>query len=140
MRIPDPAARYEIQLVVPFHDLDPLHMVWHGNYFKYFDMARFGLFESRGVDLYRYHRTAGCIFPITRTETKFILPLRHRDHFICRATLMEARYKIVIDFEIRLFTDRTLCARARSEQVAVKTPEMELLLEIPADLREALLC
>ena len=45
---------YEFKRRVPFHDLDPLQIVWHGNYLKYFDIARFGLFKQAGLDLYQY--------------------------------------------------------------------------------------
>lgn len=51
---------------------------------------------------------------------------------------MEAKYKIVIDFKIRLAKDNKICAKGRSEQVAVKCPEMEMMFEIPQDMRTAL--
>ena len=129
---------HEIRLSVPFHDLDPMDVVWHGNYLKYFDMARFALFREAGIDLYRYSRENSCLFPVIRTLTKHILPLKYEDAFICRAEVREAAIKIVIDFEIRRTEDGQVCARGRGEQVAVKLPEMETLYEIPADVRRAL--
>ncbi len=42
----------EVRLTVPFHDLDPMRVVWHGNYLKYFDIARFALFRKAGVEAY----------------------------------------------------------------------------------------
>ena len=130
-----PLARCEIADTVPFHDLDPMGVVWHGNYFRYFDRARFALFRDRGVDLYAYSRRANVILPLTRTATKHILPLRYADRFVCSAELLEIQYKIVLSFELRLADCGTRCATARSEQVAVKLPEMELLFEIPAEIR-----
>ena len=50
----------------------------------------------------------------------------------------ETEYKIVVDFEIRLIRDNQLCTRGRSEQVAVKYPDMEILFEIPDDIRKML--
>ncbi len=129
---------YEIRLQVPFHDLDPLQIVWHGNYLKYFDMARFGLFDQAGVDLYRYFQTRQIIFPVTRSTAKHIVPLRFGEEFICRATVLEAVYKIVLGFEIRRQGDGLICTRGRSEQLAVKWPEMEMQFEIPADVTQAL--
>jgi len=123
---------------VPFHDLDPVHIVWHGNYFKYFDMARFGLFEDAGIDLYGYSLTDQYIFPVTKTSIKYIRPLRHNDEFICLATVTEAKYKIAMEFEIRLVEGGTLCARGKSEQLAVKLPDTELEFEIPDEIRKAL--
>jgi len=131
-------ASFEIKLKVPFHDLDPLQVVWHGNYFKYFDIARFGLFEKAGIDLHRYQVENQVLFPLTKNSVKHIAPLKFNDEFICKATVMEARYKITIAFEIRLAANAKLCARCTSEQVAVKTPSMELEFEIPADIRTAL--
>lgn len=130
---------HEINLTIPFHDLDPMHIVWHGNYLKYFDMARFGLFAGAGIDLYRYSVEKNCLFPLIRTETKHIAPLRYGDAIVCRASVREAAIKIVLDFEIRRPADGVLCARGRGEQVAVMMPGMETLWEIPEDIRRALL-
>ncbi len=127
-----------VKLRVPFHDLDPLHVVWHGNYLKYFDIARFALFEEAGIDLYRYSLDRQIIFPITRFSMKNIVALRHNDLFTCRAVATEARYKIAMDFDIRRDSDGAVCARAKSEQLAVKLPDMEMQFEIPADICSAL--
>lgn len=132
------AKSVQVALTVPFHDLDPMQVVWHGNYLKYFDIARCALFDSLGVDLYNFYRETTYLFPVVRTSTKYIRPLRHRDEFFCRATLVEARFKIILDFEIRLASDGKLCARGRGEQVAVRAPEMELEFMIPEGIREAL--
>jgi acyl-CoA thioester hydrolase len=129
---------YETQLKVAFHDLDPMQVVWHGNYLKYFDVARFGLFADAGIDLYDYMINRHYVFPVTRSSTKHIAPLRPFDDFICLATVTEAEYKIVMEFAIRLADNGQLCARGTSEQVTVKYPEMEMAFEVPADIRKAL--
>lgn len=134
----DPKKSCEVLFQVPFHDLDPMQMVWHGNYLKYFEVARSALFARSGVDLFRYFREKGCLFPIVKTATKHTASLEYLDEFRCIATLVEAQYKIVVEFQIRLLEDDRLCARGRTEQVAVKYPEKEILFEIPQDIREAL--
>ena len=118
---------YEVKLSVPFHDLDPMQVVWHGNYLKYFDIARFGLFNESGIDLSRYYEEPN--------STKYIYPLRHAEEFICRATIVEAYIKIVINFEIRRVKDNIICAKGMSEQIALKMPEREMMYEIPHDIR-----
>jgi acyl-CoA thioester hydrolase len=129
---------YEFKRRVPFHDLDPLQIVWHGNYLKYFDIARFGLFKQAGLDLYRYFLTRQLIFPVTRSSAKHIVPLRYDDAFVCRAIVTEAVYKIAMSFEIRLAENGQICTRGKSEQVAVKMPEMEMQFEVPGDVTAAL--
>lgn len=128
----------EVKLTVPFFDLDPMQIVWHGNYLNYFEVARAALFDHYGVDLYSYYERHKLIFPIIRTSTKHIYPLRLRDEIIIKATLVDARVKLVVDFEIRQAADGKICARGRTEQVTVKVPEMEMIFKIPDDIRQAL--
>ena len=129
---------FEVGIRVPFFDLDPMQIVWHGNYLNYFEIARAGLFEHYGVDLYQYYEREKIIFPIIRTATKHIFPLKHRDEIIVKATLADANIKLAVDFEIRRASDGIVCARGRTEQVAVKVPEMETLFSIPQDIRNLL--
>lgn len=132
---------HEVKLSVPFHDLDPMHIVWHGNYLKYFDIARFELFSSAGIDLYEFYKKTNYLFPLTKTSTKHIIPLKYNDAFTCKATVIEAQIKIVIDFEIRRpgpSGSDEVCTKGRGEQVAVKYPEMEIMFEIPGEIRKAL--
>ncbi len=129
---------FEVKMSVPFFDLDPMQIVWHGNYLNYFELARAALFKHYRVDLYAYYEKEKIIFPIIRTSTKHIFPLRHRDEIIIKATLVDVNIKIVVDFEIRKEADGSVCARGRTEQVAVKTPEMETLFSIPQDIRNGL--
>ena len=129
---------FETQMKVAFHDLDPLQIVWHGNYLKYFDVVRFGLFADAGVDLYDYMVSKQYVFPVTRSSVKHIAPLRHFDEFVCRGEVTEAHYKIAMRFTIRLSSDGTLCARGTSEQLAVRMPDMEMEYEIPPDITRAL--
>ena len=127
-----------VEFRVPFHEVDPLQVLWHGHYLKYFEIARAALFESLGVDLYEFHKRSQHVFPITRSQVKHIRPLRLGERFTCSARLVESQRKLVVDFEVRLLPDNELCARGRTEQVAVKFPELELELVIPEELRAIL--
>lgn len=129
---------YEKYFVVPFHDLDPMGVMWHGNYFKYLDTTRDSLFQSLGLDLYQVSRDTEYIFPIIRSSIKHVFPLRFRDQFICRAILKEVSHKITVSFELRLSQDRRVIAKAKSEQAAVKMPEMETMFQIPENIKQAL--
>ena len=127
-----------VRLTVPFYDLDPMQVVFHGNYLKYFERARQALFDQAGIDPYRFPHDGDVLFPVVRSQLKHVRPLRFRDEFDCTARLVDARSKIVIDFEIRRVTDGTLCTRGRTEQVAVRAPALTLELRIPAEVRRAL--
>ena len=128
----------DIKLKVPFHDIDLMQVVWHGNYLKYFEAARVELFRKYGVDLVRWMEDEKIVFPVIRSTIKHIRPLRLHDEFICTAILREARVKIVMDFEIKLISDDKLCAKGWSEQVALRIPEMEMSFTIPEKIQKAL--
>ena len=128
-----------VRLKVPYYDVDMMQIVWHGNYLKYFEVARQALFRKCGLDLHRYMKEKGYAFPIIRCTIKHISPLRFGDEFICTAVLKEATVKIVLDFEIMLISNEKVCTRGRSEQVALLVPEMEMAFLIPEEIKEALL-
>jgi acyl-CoA thioester hydrolase len=130
-------VKFLLRQKVPFFDVDPMHVVWHGHYLKYFDVTRQAFAEKCGLNFYRYQEKNGFIFPVIRYSVKHIHPLRFDDVFICKLTLVEARVKIVMDFEIRLEESDRLCARGRTEQVALKLPEKVMELSIPDEVRQA---
>ncbi len=131
-------ASFEIERKVAFYELDPMQIVWHGNYYKYFEDARSGLLRRAGIELHDYYAHNNIAFPIIKTAAKHIYPLRYGDAFICKATVAECREKLVIDFEIRLKEGGRVCVKARTEQVAVQMPEGEMQFELPAEIRSAL--
>ncbi len=127
-----------VKLKVPYYDVDLMQVVWNGHYLKYFEVARQALFRECVVDLHRYMQEKRYVFPVIRSMVKHIRPLRLDDEFICTAVLKEARIKIVLDFEIRLIANGKVCARGRSEQVALLVPEMEMAFKIPEEIQKAL--
>jgi acyl-CoA thioester hydrolase len=127
-----------VKLKVPYYDVDLMQVVWNGHYLKYFEVARQALFRECGVDLHRYMQEKRYVFPVIRSMVKHIRPLRLDDEFICTAVLKEARIKIVLDFEIKLIANGKVCARGRSEQVALLVPEMEMAFKIPEEIQKAL--
>ncbi len=127
-----------VRFVVPFFDADPMHVVWHGNYLKYFELARDRLLRDAGIDLYGTFQQTGYIYPITRTQTKHIRPLRVRDEVECKAILVEFECRLVFDFELRNVATGMICVKGRTEQAAVRTSDWSMELRLPDYLRRAL--
>jgi acyl-CoA thioester hydrolase len=126
-----------VTLKVPYYDVDLMQIVWHGNYLKYFEVARQALFKKYGVDMQHYPEDTRYVFPVVRSMIKHIWPLRFDDEFICTAVLKEARVKIVLDFEIKLISNDKVCTKGWTEQVAVLLPEMEMSFQIPEEIQKA---
>lgn len=127
-----------VRFTVPFCDADPMQVVWHGNYLKYFDAARDRLLCDAGIDLYRSYEGTGIVFPITRTQTKHMWPLRVRDEVACTAFLVEFECRLVFDFELRNAETGRICVKGRSEQAAVRLSDWSLELRLPEFIRKAL--
>jgi acyl-CoA thioester hydrolase len=134
----DRAVSASVRRKVPFYDVDMMRVVWNGHYWKYFEEARQALFAQQGIASFDEEEGKGWVFPVIRSEVKYIHPLRLGDEFICTATLKEARVKIVVDFEITRVADGKVCAKGRSEQAAVKVPETEMAFMIPEEIQNAL--
>jgi len=134
----DSAIYASVRRKVPFYDVDMMRVVWNGHYWKYFEEARQALFTQQGVASFDGREEKGWVFPVIRSEVKYIHPLRLDDEFLCTATLREARVKIVVDFEIKRVADGKVCARGSSEQAAVKVPETEMAFMIPEEVQNAL--
>jgi acyl-CoA thioester hydrolase len=107
----------ELEFNVEFYDLDPMQVVWHGNYVKYFEKARCALLDKIGYG-YLAMRDSGFAFPVTSVSVKYINPFRMGDRVRARAALGE--YENCIKIRYELFNARTgeRCTRGESTQMA----------------------
>jgi acyl-CoA thioester hydrolase len=126
-----------VAIRVPFHDVDPLGLVWHGHYAKYCELARCALLDSFD---YGYARMmeSGYAWPVIEFSLRYIQPARFDQHITVRATLQEWEHRLKIAY---LVTDAATGARltkAHTVQVAVAMPAMEMQLASPDVLRARL--
>ena len=61
----------ETIIQVPFYDLDPMGVVWHGNYVKYLEAARCDLLSKIGYT-YTDMMNEGIAYPVATMDLKFI--------------------------------------------------------------------
>ena len=67
-----------IELEVPFHDVDPMGVVWHGHYYKYLELARTELLRSRRLDVPDLLEL-GLGFIMIESGCRYAAPLRYGD-------------------------------------------------------------
>ena len=89
----------EIELQPAFHDCDPMQVVWHGNYFKYFEVARCALLRRFDYD-YPQMSASGYLFPIVDARVKYIRPLLFAQPLKVRARIVEWENRLKFDYEI----------------------------------------
>jgi len=123
----------EVTRRTQFHDLDPMNIVWHGNYLRYFEEARAALLDEIGFG-YRAMEASGFAWPIVDLSIKYVRPLRLAQEFTVRATLREYENRICIDYRVFDATSREVLTKGRTTQVAVSIATGEMSFESPPEL------
>ena len=117
---------------VPFHDVDPAHVVWHGRYFKYFEEARRALLEELDYS-YSTMMNSGFVWPVVDASVRYVRPMVLDQRFTVTAALREWELRMVIDYRIRDL-DGTLFTKGRTVQVPVDAKTRELFVGTPDEL------
>lgn len=123
----------DVRVTIQFYDLDPMQVVWHGNYARFLEQARCALLDRIGYN-YEQMARSGFAWPIVDMRVKYVRPIRMADVIIVTATLVEYEHRLKLDYRITRKDDGTLLTRATTIQVAVHIATGELMLECPPDL------
>ena len=114
------STSFEMQ--VPFFDVDSYRIVWHGNYPKYFEIARCKLLDMIEYP-YSVMEESGYFFPVIDLKTKYIKPLIFEQNVKVTAELKAWENKLIIDYLIQDIDSNEIVTKAQTTQVAVLMPE-----------------
>ena len=126
-----------VDIEIPFHDCDPMNVVWHGNYPRYFEVARCQLLRLFNYD-YLDMQASGYMWPIVDMRLKYVGSAKFTQMITVTATLVEYENRIKISY---LITDKKTGAKLTKGytiQAAVSMGSNELQFESPAILIEKL--
>ena len=130
-----PTASMEIE--VPFHDVDSMHVVWHGHYAKYIELARCKLLDSFGYG-YAAMRESGFAWPVVDMRLKYVKPAFFGQLIRVDASLEEWEYRIKIAYRITDAKTAEKLTKAYTVQVAVDIKSGEMCYESPPILARRL--
>ena len=119
---------------VPFHDCDPLGVVWHGHYYKYLELARTALFRRHRIDGLDLIPLALKMY-VVESECRHIAPLRYGDRYRVSAWFVETEQRLHVAYDVHNLTEDKRAARGRTILVTTNA-DGGLLLETPAVLRD----
>lgn len=120
----------EIEIVAQFYDLDPMQVVWHGNYVKYLEQARCALLDKIGYSYPQMHES-GFLWPIVEMQLKYVRPIRYAQVILVSATLVEYENRLKVSYRCRDKITGEVLTKAHTTQVAVDAASGELCLESP---------
>jgi len=120
----------EVEIQVPFHDVDGMHVVWHGHYYKYFEVARTKLLQSIDYDVHEM-KASGYSWPIVETNCKYVRPIVYDQLIQVSAKIQEYENRLKIIYRISdAKTDEKL-ATGHTTQVAVDMKNNEMCFVSP---------
>ena len=121
---------HAIAVKVPFHDLDPVGIVWHGNYTKYFEIARCALLETFGYN-YDDMARSGYSWPIIDLHIRYVKAARFAEILNVTANLREWEHRLRIDYLATDAASGLRVCKGTSIQVAVDMKTHEMCLKSP---------
>jgi acyl-CoA thioester hydrolase len=131
------SLQHEVEIEIPFHDCDPANIVWHGNYARYFEVARCALLETLNFN-YDHMRESGFVWPLVDFQARYIRPLRFKQKVKVRARIVEWEYRLKIDYLITDSVSQERLTKGSTVQVAINLVSGEMSLASPDILLQKL--
>lgn len=129
----------EMKLTVQFYDLDPMNVVWHGNYLKYLETARCDLLKKIGYD-YDNMRADGVLYPIAKMDLKYIKPCKFNQVLFSETIVEELEPALIIKYNIFDEESGEKVFSAKSMQICVDIKTGESIYSAPEGLKQKLAC
>jgi acyl-CoA thioester hydrolase len=134
MRKQGPIAA-EVEVEVPFHDVDIAGVVWHGHYMKYLENARWAVMDRIGFGLAAM-MDSGFIWPVVGLQVKYIRAARYGERLRVHTSIVEWEAKLVLNYLVLDAADGSRIGRAQTTQVAVERKTGTLQLVSPVCLTD----
>lgn len=125
-------ASTQIQLKVPFHDCDPMGVVWHGNYLRYFEQARCALQAKYELDV-PHVRAMGYRIYVTEARCRYTYPLSYNDDITVTAAFTLFEPLVRVAYRVMNVTRSRSAARGHTE-LAVTDADGKLLGQTPREI------
>lgn len=119
----------KIEINVRFNEADPLGIVWHGHYIRYFEDGREAFGNEHGIGYLDFYRQ-GIIIPIVSIHCEFKRSLKYGERVMVETTYIPCD-AAKLKFEYRLYNPVTgqLVASGDSVQVFLdkETSSLQLI-------------
>jgi acyl-CoA thioester hydrolase len=110
---------FDADIRVRYAETDQMGIVYHANYFPWFEEARTGFFEAIGL-CYRELEEQGFYFPLTECACRFRAPARYADRLTVRARISEVKgAQVKLAYEVFLKEGCKLLAEGSTSHVFV---------------------
>jgi acyl-CoA thioester hydrolase len=129
------AISQEVDVKIQFYDVDPMNIVWHGNYVRFLEQARCALLDKIGFN-YEDMNAAGYAFPVVDLRLKFVRPASFGQTVRVKASLIEWENRIRIDYLVYDPQSGEKLTKGQTTQLAVDLQTQETRFDCPDVLLE----
>lgn len=128
-------SEYEIK--VSFEDLDPMNVVWHGNYMHYMEKARCDMLDKLNYT-YIDMKADGYAYPIAKMKVKYIKPAEFGNVLIIKLDVMSVEPSL--DIKYTIFNKKTgdKIFEATTMQIGINIATGESIYTPPERLIQAI--
>lgn len=131
------AVSAEVEAQVQFYDLDPMGIVWHGNYARFLELARCALLDKIDYN-YAQMKASGYAWPVIDMHIRYLQPMEFGDRIKVRAELAEWENRFKLAYLITNVATGLRLTKASTVQVAVDMATRQMCLASPAVLFDKL--
>lgn len=127
----------EVEIEIPFHDVDVMRVAWHGHYAKYLEIARCALLDKIDYNCPQME-DSGYAWPVIDMRIRYAQPLRFQQKIKVHAALVEWENRLKINYRILDAETGKRLTKAYTVQVAVDVKNGEMLYLSPDILLQKL--
>jgi acyl-CoA thioester hydrolase len=120
----------EVEIEVPFHDIDVMGVAWHGHYVKYLEIARGALLDKIDYN-YPQMKASGFAWPVIEVRIRYPRPLYFQQKVRVKASLDEWENRLKVSYLIEDLKTGQRLTKAYTVQVALDMKSGEMLFASP---------
>lgn len=124
-----PMKKSTISFRIRFNEVDPLGIVWHGHYIRFFEDGREAFGAQHGLSYMEIYRQ-GYLAPVVKINCDYKKSLEYGDVAVVETSFInQSAAKLVFKYRILIESTGELAAEGESTQVFVdaKTKELQLI-------------
>ena len=122
---------YRTEVIVRFNEADPLGIVWHGHYLRYFEDGREAFGMKYGISYLDFYKN-GLAVPVVSAQCDYKKPLRYGNSVIVES-IYEPTSAAKLKFSYNMYesVSNDLVAVGSTMQVFVDIQNFQLQLTVP---------
>ena len=119
------------EILVRFNEADPLGIVWHGHYIRYFEDGREAFGNQYGIGYLDFYKK-GFVIPVVNVDCSFKKSLRYGDTVVVETTFIPCdAAKLLFSYRLYNKKNHQLVATGTSTQVFLDSQHSALQLTNP---------